>query len=154
MDEDEDGGNYYYRCETIKGYEYTSHATIAMEADEDAYGKVWLALLETDGSFTFEFEFDLKNEEAVERELLAKAVKQAQSRAEILAEAAGAKLGNVMSINHTMRNAYSGYGLDYMCCESPRPSSYGKRNLIPDFNPEDITVCCSVDVAWSIDKLE
>lgn len=148
----EDEDDYYYRTEMIKGYEYESHATVLMEADEHLYGNAWLALLETDGSFSFQFDFGLKDEESVEKELLANAVEQARSRAEILASAAGAKLGEIASIEHTIRNAFDGYPDDLLRCGGSAMGASSKKDMIPDFNPDDITVYCSIDAAWLIEK--
>lgn len=146
----DDEDDYYYRTETVKGYEYESHATVLMDADENLYGNAWLALLETDGSFSFQFGFKLKDEASVEKELLASAVEQARSRAEILARAAGAKLGRIASIEHTVRNSFDGYADHYLCCEDSYMSAPSRKDMIPDFNPDDITVYCSIDAAWHI----
>lgn len=148
----EDKDDYYYRTEMVKGYEYESHATLLMDADEDLYGNAWLALLETDGSFSFQFDFGLKDEASVEKELLASAVEQAKARAEILASAAGASLGRIASIEHTVRNTFDGYAGHFLCCEDSCMSTPSNENMIPDFNPDDITVYCSIEAAWFIEQ--
>lgn len=148
----DDEDDYYYRTEVVKGYEYESHATVLMDADQELYGNAWLALLETDGSFSFQFDFRLKDEASVEKELLASAVDQARSRAEILATAAGAKLGGIAGIEHTVRNTFDGYADHFLCCEDSYMSAPSKKDMIPDFNPDDITVYCSIDAAWFIEQ--
>lgn len=148
----DDEDDFYYRAEVIKGYEYESHASVLMDADEKIFGNAWLALLETDGSFTFEFNFGLKDEDAVEKELLEEAVHQAQERAKALADAADIKLGKVMAIEHSVRSDIFSFeeDLSYFCRET-RMSAPHHGKLIPDFNPDDITVSCSIEIAWHID---
>lgn len=145
---DEDDDDYYRAFEFIEGYEYQGSSTVKFPANEEIFGAAWVALLESEGKLTYDFEYGIKDEAATEAELLKVALEEARSRAGILASAAGAELGDIKSINHSFRNAYTCYRRADMCMSAP--SSYGSapESLIPDFNPEDIEVECSVSASW------
>ena len=148
--EEDDKERYYRAFEYISGYEYEGESSVDLDADPNVFGTAWLALLQAKGQFTFEFSYGLKDRAKAEAELLQEAVNQAKVRAEVLSAAAGAQLGSVHEISHSVRNAalYS-YSDDWAmeCRECP---SGAPDFMTPNFNPEPISVSCSVSCAWRL----
>lgn len=146
----DDNDDYYKAFEFIEGYKYMGSSLVMFPAEEDIFGTVWLAMLKADGKFTYNFEYGVKDEAAVEAELLKVAFEEARTRANILAHTAGVELGLIKSISHSFRNAFSSYGGADICM-SVFDFEMASKSLVPDFNPEDIEVECSVSAAWYLE---
>jgi uncharacterized protein YggE len=79
--------------------------------------------------------------------LLDEAVKDARKKATIMANAAGVKLGNILSINFNWSEIHFNSKLTY--------SDYSDRSMlleesnVPD-NPDDIRASDTVSVVWEI----
>lgn len=99
----------------------------------------------------YDFEYGIKDEAAIEAMLLTEAMEEAHFRAAILATAAGSKLGSIKSISHSFQNAYTVSRCAKMCMFAPTSRGAAPEFLIPDFNPEDISVECSVSATWYLD---
>jgi len=88
--------------------------------------------------------------EDAKNQLLAKAVEDSNTKAEILTKAAGVKLGKVININYSWGeiNIYSEplrYDKAILCEES----ACNYDNSL-DINPEDLDISDTVTVVWEI----
>ena len=104
--------------------------------DLDILGKVLAAVVESGANTVSGVNFNISDREAAYADAMALAVENARSRAEILVEAAGGKLGEVQSINAHI----SGGGVVYMeraamdsaMASSEVPVSAGEMDLSVD----------------------
>ena len=90
-----------------------------------------------------------------ERKLLEQAVAEARQRTEALANASGVKLGTVEAIMHEYRYA-SRSGVIQEFHESLFTLDTADKigsvpNSAPEFNPETISVSCSVSLRWGLE---
>lgn len=143
---------YYRAYEFVDGCEYSGESTVILDADQETFAKVWLALFETEGAFTFQVSYGLKDRAAAEAQLLNSAVDQARARAQILALAAGASLGSIHTLKHDFS---SGTGLswnynDNGLCYRESCAMDLSLSKVPEFNPEKITVSCDVSCSWEL----
>ena len=88
--------------------------------------------------------FTVSDQDALQRMALADAVHSARTRAEILAEAAGVRLGDLQSIEHAWSEVRFDYG----------PVSYAMQEAagapMADVAPEDIDASDTATLVWEI----
>lgn len=116
--------NYYVRANYVtvnkksKISNYTFNYTVNVEVEKiKNIGKIIDGMYEAGANNMNSVQFSLKNREAIERKLLALAVKNAQQKAEIVAVAGGRNLGVLQSVfindaegeSHESRNAVALY---------------------------------------------
>lgn len=141
----------YRRTERyVDGCEYSGDCHFERGMDLELLGSVWNALQNTEGDFTFEVTYDLEHPDECERELLRAAVAEARSRAELLADAAGAKLGGIASMKHGFRHAASSYSQPIMLYAAEDCGYDDEGSSAPALNPETILVSCEVSASWFI----
>ena len=88
--------------------------------------------------------FTVDDNEALKREALADAVRSARQQAEILAEAAGVKLGPLQSIDHTWSEVhFSRSEVAYSMAEA-------QGAPLADVDPEDIGTSDTATLVWEI----
>ena len=143
---------YYRAYEYVDGCEYSGESTVVLDADPEVFSKAWVALFDTEGAFTFQVSYGLKDRAAAEAQLLNSAVDQARARAQVLALAAGASLGPIHTLKHDFSSGtglswnHNDNGLRYReSCAMDLSSS-----KVPEFNPEKITVSCDVFCSWEL----
>ena len=117
-----------------------------MDVREGVVTSIWKALSSCGDEVTFAVRFTLANKDEIKDGLLADAVAASRKKAEVIAEAAGAKM---VGIENAKYNFDSGH--DWMCCEAP--GFYDGEGAAPEFNPEDVSVSCCVEVTWEIELL-
>ncbi|MGM0485116.1 MAG: SIMPL domain-containing protein, partial [Candidatus Krumholzibacteriota bacterium] len=100
----------------------------------------------TDLEFTIYF--TVSNPEELHNEMLKKAIENATGRAEVIADAAGVKLGKISSISYSwneirFRSRFSpDFGISKMACMD--------EMAVPDFQPESIKESANVDISWGL----
>ena len=132
------------------GYEYQHALYIKFENDNSLLGRVLTELTKCSLPVEFSIGHTVKDPEAVKTELLAKAVEDSRKKAEVLAAAAGLKLGRIVTIDYSWdeleiyaqpmkRMAASGAGamLEEDCCDI-------------DIEADDINVQDTVTIVWEI----
>ena len=127
----------------FKGYEASHRMSVGFAWDKDYLNKVLAALGKTESEASFNISFTVKDPEPLRHQALAGAVKNAREKAELLANAAGVSLGEIVTIDYSWAELYvqSRLHLD-MAAASPAPSY--------DIQPDDVDVSDSVTVVWSI----
>ena len=147
---DDARGYYRRRDRIVDGCEYQGACSVEREADFTLLAAIWNALQQLDGDFSFGIAYSLKRPDECEKELLRSAVSEARDRAEALADAAGSKLGNVKRIHYRFSRASSSYA-DGGGCEPMGDYCDAAEPGVPEFNPEPISVYCSVTLAWALE---
>ena len=89
--------------------------------------------------------FTVKDQTAVSEQLLLHATENARQKATILARAAGAELGEVLTIDYSWKDIYFHSPTHYQ-----RDSRVMMEAAMPEIEPEDITVQDSVSFVWGI----
>ena len=133
------------------GYKFVHKMKIEFEADNKRLGQVLYALVHAAVRPEFRITYTIKDTEAAKNLLLGKAVADSKEKARVLTEAAGVKLGEIITIDYSwgeitfssepMRENM--LALDECCVE---PS--GSYNI--DIEPDDIDVEDTVTVVWRI----
>lgn len=136
-------GDFYAHENVPDGYDYNAQISVVRDADADEAKAIWKALSGCDEAVHFSFDYALKDEAKLKDSLLADAVKEGRRRAEILAEAAGAKVVGIQSIDYGYEG---GYGVRACFCECK-----ADFDEAPEFNPEDIVVSCDVRMQWAME---
>ena len=137
----------------FEGYKYIHRTKIEFPADNSKLGKVLFALGHSVIQPEFSIEYTVKNPEKSKNELLANAVKDSMEKANVLADAAGVVLGDIVTID------YSWAEIDFVsrpmntmileeCCMRAPVEADGSYDI--DIEPDDIDVSDSVTVVWSI----
>ncbi len=133
------------------GYEFNHKMKIEFEANNALLGKVLYALGHATVKPEFRILYTVKDPEKSKNQLLAKAIADSKEKAKVLTEAAGVKLGDIMTIDYTWGEIeFSSTPMNRMlepmaleeCCTS---ASYDI-----DIEPDDIEVSDTVTVVWSI----
>ena len=143
-------GEWYRRGERfVEGYEYDGDCSFKCKMDPALLAAIWVALQSTEGDFSYEIEYMIERPDEREREILRDAVVAARGRAEVLADAAGAKLGEVASIDYGF--AYEEELIHRLnkCCCAP-DDGYDDFDDAPSLIPEPIPISCKVSVSWEL----
>ena len=151
------GGERYRQTERYAdGYEYRGGFSVEGNMDPHMLARIRGLLQGLDGDFTYSISYALGRSDVCERELLRVAVDEARARAEVLASAAGARLGEVESIYHRFKDACVSRFGDANYCHAALPyggaSSGPEEPSSPDFNPKPITVECEITASWALEK--
>lgn len=134
----------------FKGYKYSHSMHLKFPADNEVLGKVLYELANCKVSVQFSISHTVKDVEAVKNELLGKAVTDSRTKAQVLTEAAGVTLGDIVNIDYSwgeleiysrpMRNLAFGSAIN-----AKEESAFDL-----DIEAEDIDVQDTVTVVWEI----
>lgn len=133
----------------VLGYSYYAHGSIEADLASIDHAAVWQALNTCGVRADMGVSFGIKDRRAAEDELIAKAVGQARSNAQVLAEAAGVKLAGVRHISYNSDSR----DYDWCVCEAAPAGAFddGEEDEKTIIEPEPVEVSCSVDVEWWIE---
>lgn len=95
----EPSGQYRQR---FIGFEYDLRLFLEMEADKERLGLLLTAILKSGVPVHFSLAYTLKDPQVAQKELLARAVRDAQDKAACLAQAAGVKLGLLVRMDDSI----------------------------------------------------
>lgn len=133
----------------FEGYRVTHQLKIEFDFDMQKLNATIIAIAECSSNPEFSIEFTVKDKNAVNKELLKHAVKNATQKAKTLAAAADVKLGDIVSIDYSFgdKHMYSPtrYAQDSHVLKACKMSA-------PDIEPDDIEVSDTVTVVWEISK--
>lgn len=123
----------------VSGYRATRKYSAGLEFDKQSLEKVLDALATTDCEWNISF--SVKNKAEASKKLIARAVQVARERAEIIADAAGVKLGKLSSVDYSA-NDFDG-GVDMI-------RKYSAASAAPSVDPEDVKIAETVTCSWEI----
>lgn len=111
--------------------------------------EVLMALANCIADVDFSVKFKVKDQEKVKDQLLKEAVKNSAKRAEILAEAAGVKLGKIQDINYNWGeiNVYSNFSLSRRRMES---MDLMAKEVGEGIEPDEIETSDTVTIRWEL----
>jgi uncharacterized protein YggE len=141
-------GNWKQR---FKGYRYDHRMNLRFPIDNEVLGKVLYELSRCSVAVQFNMMYTVKDVEAVKNDLLAKAVSDSKAKAQVLAEASGVSLGEIVNID------YSWGELDIYS----NPLTFGSKRMNSkmdcdeaafdlDMEADDINVQDTVTILWEI----
>lgn len=138
-------GNYQRK---FTGYSCVQSMALRFDFDTRLLSETLTAISDCVANPELNVSFTVKDPECVREELLRKAAENARSKAEILADASGVKLGELVTINYS-------WGEINICS----PMSFGVESncmakasrVSMDFAPQDIEVSDSATFVWKIE---
>ena len=138
-------GNYE---SVFKGYEVTHYLKLSFDFDMARLSQALSAIAGCLAHPQLSIAFTVKDATAINEDMLRSATVNARRKAEILCEASGVKLGNLVSIDYNWGelDIYSNTRFD--CCEESMAPMM-KASCI-DIDPEDIDVSDTATFIWEI----
>lgn len=139
-------GDYH---SVFRGYEVRQRLKLSFDFSMKTLSKALCAISNSESHPEFSVRFTVKDKNAINEKMLRTATANAKKNAEILCDAAGVKLGNLISINYSWDEldvySHTRYELnDCAPCEAETKFSE------IDINPEDISVSDSATFEWEI----
>lgn len=143
--------NGLYRQHFI-GYRSSHQIKVEFDSGNERLGRILYALGHSSLNPEFYLAYGVKDQEAAKNELLALAVKDAKAKAAILAEAAGVKLGEILSLDYSwgeiameVRPFNRNFQADELATDASPKAAYAV-----DIAPDDIDISDTVTVVWEI----
>lgn len=136
----------HYKTRFI-GYVFDQHLKLEFDFDQTILSRVLNAIAGASVTPHLTIQFTVKDKEVVNADLLKSAVSNAQSKAEILCEAAGVAMGSLLNIDYSWVDSERYSGSDFTLEKiSPAP-----RTLqVMDLEPENIEASDTVTCLWDI----
>ena len=136
---------HYDRRRVFKGYRASHDIRVEFPFDREFLNKVLNTLGKTASKATFNISFIVKDSEPLRQEAIAEAVKNCKEKAQVLSEAAGVTLGEILQIDYSWSEVRFESSMEICAMESPMAdSSY-------DITPEDFDLSESVTTIWAIE---
>ena len=132
------------------GYKFVHNMKIEFDADNKRLGQVLYALAYAPVQPEFRINYTIKDTEKAKNQLLGKAVADSKEKARVLIEAAGVKLGDIITID------YSWGEITFLAEPMARNMSLAEECCMAgdsydiDIEPDDIDVSDTVTVVWQI----
>lgn len=147
---DQDQNNKWKR--RFVGYKYTHRLKIDFREDNERLGKVLSALANCRVHPEFSIEYTVKDIEASKNLLLGKAVADSKQKAEILAQSAGIKLGDIITIDYSWDelNMIS-KPMNRMMLPRAAMGGHAGTSYNIDIEPDNIDVTDTVTVVWKLE---
>ena len=136
----------------FKGYRFIHRVKVEFPADNKRLGKVLYSLGHSELKPEFHIEYTVAEPEKCKNELLADAVRDSMAKAQVLANAAGVTLSDIVNID------YSWAELEFvsrpvnpmMLRECSARSCENDDAYDIDINPDDIDVTDNVTIVWEL----
>lgn len=132
------------------GYKFVHNMKIEFDADNKRLGQVLYALVHAPVQPEFRINYTIKDTEKAKNQLIGKAVADSKEKARVLTEAAGVKLGDIITID------YSWGEITFLAEPMARNMSLAEECCMAgdsydiDIEPDDIDVSDTVTVVWQI----
>lgn len=137
----------------FKGYEYVHKMKIMFDKDNALLGNVLYGLSKCESKPEVHIGYTVKDVNAIKNTLLKNAILDSKERAEVLAEAAGVTLGEIMKIDYS----WGEINLSSSVCDSfldvmklSDDEDYEDEAFDMEIEPEDINIADTVIVVWEI----
>ena len=134
------------------GYKAEHVLKIEFARDRNVLGKVLYVVAALPSRPEFRIEYTVKDTEAAKNELLAAAVKDSKVKAQTLTEAAGVKLGEIVTIDYSWGEVeFVSRPTSRLMDTDLRFDSLEEDSYEFDIEPDDIDVQDTVTVVWSLE---
>ncbi len=131
------------------GYEYSHMLKLEFAPDNELLGRLMYALAQSSVDAEFHISYTVRDREAAKNALLADAVRDASSKAAVLAQAAGVRLGSLHSIDYSWGEVnFEVQPVNRMLMADAAPAMGKSYDM--DVTPDDIEVTDTVTVVWEI----
>ena len=127
------------------GYTATHQLCMELPVDQNLVGKFLSSLVQRGAEPQVRINFTVADPEALKQRVLADAVSNAKARAEVIATAAGVKLGSIADIQYGYSEVVISSQPSEMKLESCRESE-----VAPNFDPKDVEAEDTVTVTWEL----
>jgi len=141
--------NYQTREKKFIGYKVSHTITLQTDADTKSVNKVFNAIIKSLDDVELNLSFGIKNPEEYKDLMISDAIKDAKSKAELMANASEVELGGILSINYNSTPVHFRGGSNVMML-SKRMTIEAAPVMVEDFNPSDIKQSTTVDIVWMI----
>lgn len=133
------------------GYRYDHNLALRFDADNVKLGKMLWELSDCGADAEISINHTVKDPEPVRNELLAKAVKDSRTKAEVLAAASGVSLGDIISVDYSWgeMQIYN-RTVDNLTFGSNSKISMTEESFDMDIEADDIHIRDTVTVIWEI----
>ena len=133
------------------GYRYDHNLALRFDADNVKLGKMLWELSDCGADAEISINHTVKDPEPVRNELLAKAVKDSRTKAEVLAAASGVSLGDIISVDYSWgeMQIYN-RTVDNLTFRSNSKISMTEESFDMDIEADDIHIRDTVTVIWEI----
>lgn len=137
------------RKNVFKGYNCIHNLKIDFDMDTERLAAVLASIAEADAEPELHIAFTVENSEEIRENLLRAAAENSKKNAEILCDATGVKLGNLISVRYDIDNmsfvSSTSYRMDRNCMLSASADGCSI-----DINPENIELSENVEFEWEI----
>lgn len=136
----------------LMGYRFRHSMKLEFPVAGDKLGSVLFVISQCAGEPEISIEYTVSDPEGPKNELLAKAVKDSQKKAEVLSKAAGVSLGEIKTIDYSWAelNIISSPMREAKLAKSCNDSVMECRSIDLDIEADDINVTDTVTVVWEI----
>lgn len=132
------------------GYTYTYHMLIEFDADNKKLGEILYALAHSVITPEISIEYTVSDPEKYKDELLKNAIKDSKHKAEVLANAADVKLGDIVSIDYSWSEInFVSEPIQNFAFASAEQTT-GRTGYDIDIEADDIDVTDTVTVIWNM----
>ncbi len=128
----------------FKGYKASHKLRVEFSFEKDYLNQVLRVLSHTQSQASFRISFEVKDLEPLRQQAIAEAVKNSREKAQVLAEAAGVELGEIIQIDYSWSEIHFESSLEI------KEAAMSMSAPDYDFTPEDVDVSDSVTVIYSI----
>ncbi|MBR3182816.1 MAG: SIMPL domain-containing protein [Firmicutes bacterium] len=133
------------------GYRYDHNLALRFDADNVKLGKMLWELSDCGADAEISINHTVKDPEPVRNELLAKAVKDSRTKAEVLAAASGVSLGDIISVDYSWGEMQIfNRTVDNLTFGSNSKISMTEESFGMDIEADDIHIRDTVTVIWEI----
>ena len=133
------------------GYRYDHNLALRFDADNVKLGKMLWELSDCGVDAEISINHTVKDPEPVRNELLAKAVKDSRTKAEVLAAASGVSLGDIISVDYSWGEMQIfNRTVDNLTFGSNSKISMTEESFGMDIEADDIHIRDTVTVIWEI----
>ncbi|NCD35028.1 MAG: DUF541 domain-containing protein [Spartobacteria bacterium] len=137
-----DGGHYIFI-----GYKAAHSLMVEVPMDTDLLNRVLHAIAKGESGAEIDLTFTVSDQDGLKKRVLENAVHKAKTNAQILADAAGVKLGALQQIDYGWSEVHIMEESANMICEMPDMDMYSK----PDITPDDVSAKDSVTLVYAIE---
>lgn len=133
----------------FKGYQCYHKLKISFDYDVALLNKILSAVSKSNSKPNINISFTVKDQNVISEELLKSACQNAKRKADILCEASGYKLGQLLKINYNWTDIYYESKTNYETPSFLRSKSFCEADI--NIEPEDIDVSDNAVFIWEIE---
>lgn len=129
------------------GYRFEHMLKVSFDSENERLGEVLTALADSAVSPMLQLSFTVKDPETAKKALLSQAVADAREKALLLAEASGAKLKELQSVDHS----YGEVSFDARPMHTLDAAMSAKGKIEMNLEPDDLTITDHVTCVWEME---